>query len=434
MAVVRARSAPPYAAFAGFFLFGVAAVAAVAFYVMWAKNADDLDKAQKSMTTAMTDRDQAKKTAAAQKTAAQDAEDRAKAAKAEADQAKADKDQEVAEAHRLQAEAKARADEFSAQSKAFEQSISDINAQIDKLNQAIADAEKQRNKAVADSQDQLKQLADESEQAQKDRVLQIEDLTGKVADLQAKNDILQQRLRGGAQKADVSIGEPDGHVVFANQTSKEVYINLGKKDHIVPGMTFTAYDPRIGVRFGTDELAQGNGSMEVIEVTNDSALCRISRVSPQHTIQSGDLISNLVYHADKSRKYHFAVFGNFDLDGDGKNTPAERDRLIRLITSWGGVVEDKVTSQTDYVVQGSRPKAISITVDDTPSDTPAAGDAAATAPATPDEPEGIAARRKKEIDAYEDAEKQARSLGIPVLNQNRFLAMVGYYGTTIVKH
>ena len=42
MAVVRARSAPPYGAFVGFFLFGVATLAAVGCYFMYAKASDEL--------------------------------------------------------------------------------------------------------------------------------------------------------------------------------------------------------------------------------------------------------------------------------------------------------------------------------------------------------------------------------------------------------
>ena len=46
MAVVRARSSPPYGAFVGFFLFGVATIAAVGCYFMYAKSAEDISSAR----------------------------------------------------------------------------------------------------------------------------------------------------------------------------------------------------------------------------------------------------------------------------------------------------------------------------------------------------------------------------------------------------
>jgi len=206
-----------------------------------------------------------------------------------------------------------------------------------------------------------------------------------------------------------------------NQATQECYILLGKKDRVVPGLTFTAYDPRLGVRYGTDEQAQGNGSLEVIQVGETTSLCRITRVTTGRAIQVGDLIANPVYHTDRTRQFRFVIRGDFDLDGDGVATAAERDRIVRLVVSWGGIVEDKVNPQTDFVVMGSRPNDIASIeeVKDTPTTGPEAG--------------SIADQRQKEQKDYEDIRVQATRLGIPVLNSNRFLAMIGYYNTTIVR-
>ena len=54
MAVVRARSSPPYGAFTGFFLFGVATVAAVACYFMYAKAADEMGGLRSSADSSRT--------------------------------------------------------------------------------------------------------------------------------------------------------------------------------------------------------------------------------------------------------------------------------------------------------------------------------------------------------------------------------------------
>jgi hypothetical protein len=109
------------------------------------------------------------------------------------------------------------------------------------------------------------------------------------------------------------------------------------------------------------------------------------------------------------------VYGEFDLDGDGITTPGEREQLIRLIQNWGGVIDDQLTSQTDFLVAGALPGS-STRVFDPGSDEDKAREAARTA----------------EQQVYSDLVAKARDYSIPVLNSNRFLAMIGYYNTTVV--
>jgi hypothetical protein len=184
-------------------------------------------------------------------------------------------------------------------------------------------------------------------------------------------------------------------------------------------MTFTAYDQRLGVRYGSDAAAEGDGSIEVMEVGPDSSRCRITRATKGHSIQVNDLIANVVYHNDKTRQTRFVIYGDFDLDGDGIATPAERDRLVSMILGEGGQVDDEVTAQTDYLVMGARPASPTVVVDTT---------APAAAPGT------ITDQRSREQNRYDDLIASTRSLSIPVLNANRFLSMIGYYNTTIVRY
>ena len=203
----------------------------------------------------------------------------------------------------------------------------------------------------------------------------------------------------------------------------------------MPGMTFTAYDPRTGVRYTSDDAAAGNGSMEVIEVGETMSLCRITRTTRNRAIQANDLIANLVYHNDRTRKFRFTVLGNFDLDGDGVYTAAERERIILLIKRWNGQVDDDVTSQTDYLVVGTRPASPLESLDQ-PADTAPAADAApATAAASQPALRGsIGEMATKDQERYDEFIYQAKRMGIPVLNANRFLAMIGYYNTTVVRY
>ena len=109
-----------------------------------------------------------------------------------------------------------------------------------------------------------------------------------------------------------------------------------------------------------------------------------------HAIQAGDFISNIFFHDDKGRKFRYVFVSNIDLDGDGVATAAERDRLINMVRSWGGLVEDSITTRPITCHGCSGPL----------SPTPA------------------------EKDRYDHLLNAAKRLGIPVLNSSHFLPMV----------
>ena len=81
------------------------------------------------------------------------------------------------------------------------------------------------------------------------------------------------------------------------------------------------------------------------------------------------------------------------------------------MTSFGGKLIDKVGVDTDFVVLGKEP----------------------TIPVIPPEEREDPFQQKRlreaqeALDAYLEVQRQATDLRIPVLNQNRFLYLVGYY-------
>ena len=70
-----------------------------------------------------------------------------------------------------------------------------------------------------------------------------------------------------------------------------------------------------------------------------------------------------------------------------------------------------MTVDTDFVVMGKEPVVPILTKEDE-------GD--------PPKVE-IHDKRQKELDEYLDIRSKAISLGVPILNQNRFLYFIGYY-------
>jgi hypothetical protein len=218
-----------------------------------------------------------------------------------------------------------------------------------------------------------------------------------------------QTLRG---PTDQILRHADGNIVRVTSGDR-VLINLGRGNQITPGMTFEVFG-QFGVpnvpADGDDMELQGKASIEVVRVLDGASEARVLRLSPGEAIAEGDFIVNLIY--DKTISYKFYVFGNFDLDRSGD--PGERDAQIirRLVSQWGGAITDQINVDTDFVVLGNEPMIPDFTPDEIAMD-----------PVKEFQMQQATAA----LDAYNDIRSRAISLNIPVLNQNRFLHLVGYY-------
>ena len=147
----------------------------------------------------------------------------------------------------------------------------------------------------------------------------------------------------------------------------------------------------------------------MVRVGQGSSEAKIIRQTPGTQLTEGDLIANLVY--DPNVKYNFVVYGDFDMDRNGQATPQEADVVRRLVTQWGGKLMDKVNVDTDFVVLGQEPVLPTFTREDLqdPFNAKRLADAQAA------------------LDAYDQVRNRARDLHIPIMNQNRFLYLTGYY-------
>ena len=242
---------------------------------------------------------------------------------------------------------------------------------------------------------------------------QLNQSTATIAQKDKEIQTLRQRLGDvRLNPNEATIQKPDGQIVRLPGNNLAV-INLGLGDHVAQGMTFEVYDKYAGIpALGADgtregEMPKGKASIEVMKIGPGFSECRIIRKEAGHNMVQGDLIANLVY--DKTQKYNFVVYGDFDLDGDGRASAGDAEVIRRLITAWGGNVVNDVNVNTDFIVMGVEPK-----VDAAPSKDANAVEQAAHQ------------RAVAELDKYLDVRKQAMSLNIPILNQNRFLNFVGY--------
>jgi hypothetical protein len=292
--------------------------------------------------------------------------------------------------------------------------------EIDKLNQDVqaqlaqlATYRQQAEGTVTAIQTSSNTTLSQAQQQNEQLTAQINQANATIKQKDNQIEALQQRLNGiRVNPNEATVQKPDGEIVRLPGNNMAV-INLGLGDQIVQGMTFEVYDKFSGIpALGADgtrneDMPKGKASIEVVRIGPGFSECRIIRKEAGHNLVQGDLVSNLVY--DKTQKYKFVVYGDFDLDGDGRASAGDAEVIRRLITQWGGNVTNDVNVNTDFVVMGVEPQ-----LGAKPGPDATAVELAAYQ------------RAQNELDKYLEVQKQAMALKIPILNQNRFLNFVGY--------
>jgi len=186
-----------------------------------------------------------------------------------------------------------------------------------------------------------------------------------------------------------------------------VYINRGRNDRIVLGMSFEVYGDASQIKRTADgDYSRGKASLEVIRLDDNSATCRVTRATRGNPVTKGDVIANALY--DPHKTYSFLVFGNFDADRDGRSTPTEAGEVKAIITGWGGRLADSLSGDVDFLVLGTRP----VVPPQPPADAPTAL-----------LQEFI--RQRNIAREYDRLFEQAAATSIPVLNENRLRTLIG---------
>lgn len=312
--------------------------------------------------------------------------------------------------------------------------------QQQKLETDLAQIQKDIESLKASQDEKLATLSTNIETKQKDSEGKLQQAENDRSDLEKRLKEARDRLAtftGSLNRDTPQPPEPikdvDGLVIAIPASKNIVYINLGKQDHLVLGMTFEVFDAKRGVEVDADgdakTLKRGKATVEVVSMSDRSAACRVVRSTFGHPIAVSDLIANLVY--DKQRTFKFFLFGEFNLDQAGEASLSDTEMVVNLIEEWGGEVvkpeerqrklaglkreggeENLLPFDTDFLVVGEDP--------------------AAPAELTEEEQGDDAAQKKRTLaqekyDRFNRLNAEAQALGIPVLNQNRFLALIGYY-------
>lgn len=285
--------------------------------------------------------------------------------------------------------------------------IAALNADVGKYKSEVESYRDGVNKTKEQMDSRVDKLRKDLADAQKS----ADDRIGK---LQEENLVLQNQLsvlRGDKKTASFKAGDEyalvDGNIVSVDAAARQAIISIGSSQHVPLGITFSVYSDVSSLRPDEDgNYPRGKAGLEVINVGSGSATCRIVWESKGNPVVTGDVIANPVY--DPKKVYKFLVFGNFDINGDGIATPAERDELSALIQSWGGKVVDDLGGDVDFLVLGERPVL-----------------PPKPAPDTPIEVMQEFIRQDRVVQRYDRLYQQAQTTSLPVLNENRLFTLLG---------
>jgi len=312
----------------------------------------------------------------------------------------------------LVAAKKAQTDQIAAQ----KQVLDDKDKQIAEINAKMQAVEQKFNDAQAQYTSSLSGARQTDTRTLKDLQDQVTKLTADLAAANKKNhdlDALANGLKGKlhqvrANPSEAVVQQPDGAIIRVADNNR-CFINIGSKQSVTLGLTFEVYDkgrgiPPLGDGLSDTNMPTGKGSLEVVAVGPETSECQITKLQPGQQVVVGDPIANLVF--DPNTKYNFVVYGKFDITGSGAGDDSQI--IKRLITQWGGKLQDHIDVDTDFVVMGSEPVA---------------------PPRDPNDPGSMIkfTQYQQDLAKYQAQIVAATQLSVPIMNQNRFLYFIGYY-------
>ena len=199
---------------------------------------------------------------------------------------------------------------------------------------------------------------------------------------------------------------PDAKVISVDLDTGVIYLNLGTKDHVYRGLTFSIFDDNAPI----PEDGKGKAEVEVFQIEENVTAARIVTSNKKNPIVADNIAVNLVW--DKKTSNSFVVAGDFDFDGDGRVDRDGRDKIVQLIEQWGGRIVEDLTIDTDFVVLGVEP----------------------VSPPEPSSEDFAIDPRVEEkyqeaqdrIDRYYMISDKAEVLSVPKFSAKRFLMLIGY--------
>jgi hypothetical protein len=266
--------------------------------------------------------------------------------------------------------------------------------------------EKTTSEQVKTLRDQLQQARDELKTLNDKLLKNQEELKIAHDDLKNEKEKLN-KIEPGPDR-EVLAYKPDGKIILVDDQAKVVHLNIGKEDHVYPGLTFTVYDR--GASIPPD--GKGKAEIEVFDLAKTYSAARITKSKLNDPILQGDIVANLIWDPDRTNV--FVVAGDFDLDNNGQIDGDGPEKIKKLIEKWGGRVDNAISVDTNYLVLGEQPQVLQ---KPTPEELDINPSAMETYNAS-----------LERLARYNDLRNQAQTLWIPVFTYDKFLYFIGYKG------
>ncbi|MCA8999060.1 MAG: hypothetical protein KDA80_18815, partial [Planctomycetaceae bacterium] len=212
----------------------------------------------------------------------------------------------------------------------------DSESQLQKLvtdrDELLAQKDSEINKwreAFQNEQVEKEKLRDELERVRKD-------LEGKIAEFETTVQFLRQRLNA---VENMSFDKPDGKIVRINNTTRDVWIDLGSADNLRKQVGFSVYiQSHSGVGRGTGDI---KAKVEVTEIRGPhTAICKILDDDISRPIQEGDPIYSPLWEKGAQELFSFA--GILDMNSDGES---DRELLHNVLDNAGAGIEVELNDQ-----------------------------------------------------------------------------------------
>ena len=305
--------------------------------------------------------------------------------------------------------------QFEDADKANYETRQNLLAEKDKLMQDVNDIQKQYNDLSANLEQTTGQQVDNIRRQLVQIRADYKTTNAKLLETEAKlNEALEMLKLAKEEIAQIEPGpnrdamayKPDGKIVSVDNQAKVVSIDIGSKDHVYRGLTFTVYNRGTSVT----EDGKGKCEIEVYDIAETYSLARIIPSEKNKPLLEGDIIANLVWDSDKVNV--FVAIGDFDLNNDGYIDSDAKQRLGDLIKKWGGRLDDSISIDTDFLIVGQQPRVLPVDEENELSLIEQQNNEEAL----------------KRLRFYNDTLQRAESLWIPVFNYDRFLYFIGYTG------
>lgn len=240
----------------------------------------------------------------------------------------------------------------------FQQELNKLKTQVESLQTAKTEFERVKSgevEALAQQISEKQESLNSMRVARSELVNTFREEYGRLEGLLGEQREALKELRGpGAQGAqELALArKPIGRVLRALPGDSLVHIDLGRRDNVTLGMTFSVYsaDERVPAD------GRGKANIEVVSLGERTAECRVTTPpSPDDPILEGDAVGNIILSRNKAKKPQFCIVGEFDVDYDGHVDLRGREAIAALVHRYGGEVVDEVTAFTDYVVLGLEP-------------------------------------------------------------------------------